>query len=75
MLYDDDGQSLGYRDASDPRLILINFAWDDSARRLTLEPGVKKWPGGTRNFKVEVIGSNAQSKQIEFRGEKLEVSL
>jgi hypothetical protein len=56
-------------------LIFINFAWDDSARRLTLEPGVKKWPGGTRNFTVEMIGSNAQPKQIEFRGEKLEVSL
>jgi len=75
MLYDDDGQSLGYRDASDPKLIFINFAWNDSARRLTLEPGVKKWPGGTRNFAVEVIGSNARPKQIEFRGEKLEVSL
>jgi alpha-glucosidase (family GH31 glycosyl hydrolase) len=74
-LYDDDGQSLGYRDGSDSKLVSINLNWEDSARRLTLEPGMNKWPGGARKFTVEVIGGNAPSKQIEFRGEKIEVSL
>jgi alpha-glucosidase/alpha-D-xyloside xylohydrolase len=73
-LYDDDGQSLGYRDGSDPKLFFINLTWDDSNRRVILEPGTK-WPGGTRSFRIEVSGSNAQPKQIEFRGERLEVSL
>ncbi len=74
-LYDDDGQSLGYRDGSDSKLVFINLDWEDSGRRLTLEPGTKKWPGGARQFKVEVVGSNAQPKQFEFRGEKLDLSL
>jgi alpha-glucosidase/alpha-D-xyloside xylohydrolase len=74
-LYDDDGQSLGYRDGSDSKLVFINLNWEDSGRRLTLEPGTKKWPGGARQFKVEVVGSNAQPKQFEFRGEKLDLSL
>jgi len=30
-LYDDDGQSLGYRNGSDPKTIWIRFHWDDKA--------------------------------------------
>jgi alpha-glucosidase (family GH31 glycosyl hydrolase) len=74
-LYDDDGQSLGYRDASDRKLVSISLNWEESARRLTLERGPQKWPGGTRHFRIEVSGGNGPPKQIEFRGEKLEVSL
>jgi alpha-glucosidase/alpha-D-xyloside xylohydrolase len=76
-LYDDDGQSLGYRDSSDPKTIWIRFRWDDSTRRLTLEPDqrMKKWPGGTRSFTVEAAGSSASPKRVEFRGEQIEVNL
>src|SRR4030095_361130 len=58
-LYVDDGQSLGYRDGSDAQIIWIRVRWDDSARRLTLEPDerMKKWPGGARLFTTEVVGS------------------
>jgi hypothetical protein len=76
-LYDDDGQSLGYRDGSDAKTVWIRFRWDDAARRLTLEPDarMKKWPGGTRVFAVEAIGSDAQPKRTEFKGERVEVTL
>src|SRR5262249_26120296 len=44
-LYDDDGQSLGYRDNSDPKMVWIRFRWDDAAKRLSVEPDerMKKW--------------------------------
>jgi alpha-glucosidase/alpha-D-xyloside xylohydrolase len=74
-LYDDDGQGLGYRDGSDPKIVWIRFRWDDGARRLTLEPDqrMKKWPGGARAFAIELAGSDAKPKQVEFRGERLTV--
>jgi len=76
ILYDDDGQSLGYRNGSDPKTIWIRIRWDDSARRLTLEPDerMKKWPGGARVFTVEAVGGDAQPKQIEFRGRRVSVN-
>jgi alpha-glucosidase (family GH31 glycosyl hydrolase) len=76
-LYDDDGQSLGYRDATDPNTSWIRFRWDDAKRRLTVDadPRMKKWPGGTRGFSVEVVGSQAGAKQIEFRGKRVTVNL
>jgi alpha-glucosidase (family GH31 glycosyl hydrolase) len=76
-LYDDDGQSLGYRDGSDAKTTWIALRWDDTARRLTLERDarMKKWPGGGRVFAVEAVGSDAKPKQVEFRGEKIEVNL
>jgi len=69
-LYDDDGQSLGYRDSSDSKTVWIRFRWDDSSRRITLESDerMKKWPGGTRVFAVEVAGSGAKLPLVEFRG-------
>jgi len=75
--YDDDGQSLGYRDSSDAKTIWIRFRWDDAARRLALEPDarMKKWPGGTRAFSVEVVGAAGPAKRVEFRGERIEVNL
>jgi len=70
ILYDDDGQSLGYCDGSDSETVWIRFRWDDAARRLTLESDerMKKWPGGTRVFAVEVAGSIAKPRLVEFRG-------
>lgn len=75
VLYDDDGQSLGYRDGSDAKTVWIRFTWDDAVRRLTAEPDgrMKKWPGGTRAFKVELAGSPAVDKRIEFEGRSVEV--
>ena len=76
-LYDDDGRSLGYRDGSDAKTVWIRFRWDDLARRLTVEPDerMKNWPGGARVFAVETAGSGATPKQVEFRGERVVVSL
>ena len=76
-LYDDDGQSLGYRDGSDSKTIWIRFRWDDAARKLAIEPDprMKKWPGEMRTFRVEVVGSNARPNAVEFRGKRVEVRL
>jgi alpha-glucosidase/alpha-D-xyloside xylohydrolase len=76
-LYDDDGQSLGYRDGSDAKTVWIRFRWEDAGRRLTIEPDkrMKKWPGGARIFTVEVAGSDAQPKRVEFRGERVQMKL
>jgi alpha-glucosidase/alpha-D-xyloside xylohydrolase len=76
-LYDDDGQTLGYLNGSDAKTIWIRFRWDDATRRLTLEPDgrMKKWPGGTHVFVVEAVGSEVKPKQIEFKGERIEVTL
>ncbi len=76
-LYDDDGQSLGYRDSSDSAMVWIRCHWDDTARQLTVEPDArtKKWPGGVRKLAVEAAGSDAKPKEVEFRGEKIAVKL
>jgi alpha-glucosidase/alpha-D-xyloside xylohydrolase len=76
-LYDDDGRGLGYRDGSDPKMVWIRFRWDDAVRRLTLEPDsrMKKWPGGTRVFSVEAVGSQGEPKRVEFHGESVSVNL
>ena len=76
-LYDDDGQSLGYRDSSDPKTVWIRCRWDNAARRLTLEPDerMKQWAGGLRVFAVELSGDRAPTRRIEFRGERVSVEL
>ena len=76
-LYDDDGQSLGYRDDSDPKTVWIRIRWDDRARRLTIEPDkrMKKWPGDARVFLVEPAGSEGQLKRVEFRGKRMQLTL
>ena len=75
-LYDDDGQSLGYRNGSDAKTTWIRFHWDNSARRLTAEPDerMKQWPGGSRTFAIEVIGETKPGR-VEFNGGRLEVTL
>ncbi len=76
-LYDDDGQSQGYLNNTDAKEVWIRIRWDDKAQRLTLEPDarMKKWPGGTRTFAVEVMGSGVKAKPIEFSGRRVSVSL
>jgi alpha-glucosidase/alpha-D-xyloside xylohydrolase len=76
-LYDDDGQGLGYRDGSDSKTLWIQFRWDDATRRLTIAPDarMKQWPGGSRNFAIELAGNRAKPKVVEFRGERLVVQL
>jgi alpha-glucosidase/alpha-D-xyloside xylohydrolase len=76
-LYDDDGQSLGYRAGLDAKMSWIRFRWDDAARRLTIEPDkrMKKWPGGVRVFSVGVVIGDAQPKRLEFRGERVQMTL
>jgi alpha-glucosidase/alpha-D-xyloside xylohydrolase len=76
-LYDDDGQTLGYRDSSDAKTVWVTFRWDDAARRLTVEADarMKKWPGGARKFLVQIAGSEGAPKPIEFRGERVVVNL
>jgi Domain of unknown function (DUF5110) len=76
-LYDDDGQSLGYRDGSDARMAWIRFRWDDAARRLTIEldERMKKWPGGARGFSVEAVGIGRKPELVKFRGEWVQMKL
>ncbi|HEV7926863.1 MAG TPA: TIM-barrel domain-containing protein, partial [Verrucomicrobiae bacterium] len=76
-LYDDDGESLGYRDGSDPSTVWIHFHWNDQARELTTEPDarMKKWPGGARDYEIELVGAKIQSKAVSFVGSKLNVKL
>ena len=76
-LYDDDGQSLGYRDGSDAKTVWIRFRWDDSARKLTIEPDqrMKKWPGGARTYSVKLANWKSEPTKIEFRGKRVTVKL
>jgi alpha-glucosidase (family GH31 glycosyl hydrolase) len=76
-LYDDDGQSLGYRDGSDTKMVWIRIRWDDNARRLTIEPDarIKPWPGAVREFVAEITGEGGASKRILFKGERAELVL
>ena len=73
-LYDDDGESPGYRDGSDPKTVWIRFRWEDAAQRLVVEPDprMKKWPGGKRDFAVKIAGA-VNSKTVAFEGRRLTV--
>ncbi len=75
-LYDDDGESPAYLKNADTKTVWIRCRWNNTARRLIVEPDkrMKKWPDGARTFAVEVIGSGAKPKLIEFRGQRVEVS-
>jgi alpha-glucosidase (family GH31 glycosyl hydrolase) len=76
-LYDDDGESQGWRDGTDPRMVWIRVRWADASRRLTLEadPRMKSWPGGARRFRVEAAGAAAGPREVEFRGTTVSVDL
>jgi alpha-glucosidase (family GH31 glycosyl hydrolase) len=75
-LYDDDGESPAYLKGTDTKMVWIHCRWNNAARRLIVEPDkrMKKWLGDARTFAVEVIGSGAKPKLIEFRGQRVEVS-
>ena len=75
-LYDDDGQSLGYRDNTDPQTVWIRLRWDDAARLLSLDldPRQAQWSGKSRFFRVEIAGAN-MARPVEFRGMPVEVRL
>jgi hypothetical protein len=49
----------------------------DDVRRLTLEPDarMKEWPGGTREFAVEIAGEDGSSRRIAFEGGRVAVNL
>jgi alpha-glucosidase/alpha-D-xyloside xylohydrolase len=76
-LYDDDGRSLDYLHDADPTAVWIRFRWDDKARRITIEPDrrMKKWHGGARIYQVQLVGSGAEPKRVEFRGGSVAVKL
>ena len=50
ILYDDDGESMGYQNGSDEKTEWVHFHWDDAARKMTAEADkrMKKWNGGER---------------------------
>jgi alpha-glucosidase (family GH31 glycosyl hydrolase) len=75
-LYDDDGQSLGYRDPSDPKAVWLHFRWEDKARRMVIEPDsrMKKWPGGTRVFQIETADGSGKAS-VEFSGRRVTAKL
>src|SRR5262249_29705059 len=64
-LYDDDGQTLRYRNVMDATMIWIRFRWNDSARRLTadLDDRMARWPRESRVFMAEVVGSDARPRR------------
>jgi alpha-glucosidase/alpha-D-xyloside xylohydrolase len=74
VMYDDDGQSLGYRDGSDPKIVWIRFRWNDATKTLTIEPDarMKQWPAGS--VRVFDVTSGSGSKRVEFKGEAVEVN-
>ncbi len=76
-LYGDDGASLGYRDGSDRTIVWIRMRWNDAARRLTVEPDerMRRWPGGSLEFAVELAGGRAAPKRLEFRGERVSLEI
>lgn len=76
-LYDDDGESLGYRNGTDANTVWIRFTWDDVARKLTIEPDprLKKWLGEARKFSIRVIGTDLAPDPVEFRGKRILIKL
>lgn len=81
-LYDDDGQSLGYRDGTDAKTVWLRMQWDDARGLLRMEPDarMKQWPGGVRVFEIEKARAGATARdepprRIEFRGQAIEVKL
>ena len=66
-LYDDDGISLSYLKGDSVRTLI---KWDDSDRRLSIEPVSKQT--ATRAFQVELIPDGV-SKRIQYSGRPLEL--
>jgi hypothetical protein len=66
-LYDDDGISLGYLKGDSVQTLI---KWDDSAKRLTLEPTTKQ--KAKRTFKLELIPDGV-TKEIRYTGQRVEM--
>lgn len=75
-LYDDDGNSLDYQNASDRNAIWITFRWNNSTRELSIEPDarMKSW-SGSRRFSVQTSDRPGQSRSLEFRGSPAKLTL
>jgi alpha-glucosidase (family GH31 glycosyl hydrolase) len=72
-VYEDDGRSFDYRKG---QFMRIAVAWRDEGRRLTLTlaPGSRMLPPGTRNIEVVIAGQTA-GKPVRFNGKPVEVRL
>ena len=72
-VYEDDGRSFDYRKG---QFMRIAVAWQDAGRRLslTLAPGSRMLPPGTRNIEV-VLAGQAAGKLVTFSGKPVEVRL
>jgi alpha-glucosidase (family GH31 glycosyl hydrolase) len=72
-VYEDDGRSFEYRKGQFMRIAL---AWRDAGRRLTLTlaPGSRMLPPGSRNIEVVLAGQTA-GKPVTFNGKPVEVRL
>jgi len=66
-LYDDDGISLGYLKGDSVQTLI---EWDDSAKRLTLEPTTKQKV--TREFRIELIPDGV-TEEIRYTGQRVEL--
>ncbi len=72
-LYEDDGRSFDYRKG---QFMRIAMTWQDAGRRLTLTlaPGSRMLPPGSRNIEVVLAGQTA-GKPVTFSGKPVEVRL
>jgi alpha-glucosidase/alpha-D-xyloside xylohydrolase len=72
-VYEDDGRSFEYRKGQFMRIAL---GWRDAGRRLTLTlaPGSRMLPPGSRNIEVVLAGQTA-GKPVTFNGKPVEVRL
>ena len=67
-LNDGDGISLNYLKGSSVQTLI---KWDDSAKRLTLEPTTKQ--KASRAFKIEIIPDGV-TKEIQYTGHRLDLA-
>jgi len=72
LLYNDDGETLGYLDGE---AALTRLTWDDSAATLTIEPaptrGVNHWPD-RRRFRIEII-PDGKARAVTYIGRRVTV--
>ena len=73
-LYEDDGLTLDYLERGG---VWTRMAWDDAARRLTIQPGAP--PGaaqvgtGGRTFRIELL-PQGETRTVQYSGSRLEVT-
>jgi alpha-glucosidase len=72
-VYEDDGRSFDYRKG---QFMRIAATWRDAGRRLTLTlaPGSRMLPPGTRHIEVRLAGQSV-GKPVRFNGKPVEVRL